>query len=217
MLNATVLDTCQCEPGFEGSPRDGSRVRERDGPPGKEISGASGEKGTVMRALGVLVALAFVAFVVIVGVSVLRSVAPSPPVSLVEESRPVPQSGQAPVEAVNEIETVHTTSSGVERGVCRTVGDGYLETNPVFGNAQASHIHVSYWTPSGPDQRERDVVLPGGRWQRDAGVGGYFWIFADCTETQVREQVELHQARKREELGDRHAGWGDASSFTRID
>lgn len=169
-----------------------------------------------MRALGVLVALAFVAFVVIVGVSMLRSAAPSPSVPVIEESQPAQQSGRDPVLAANEVEVVHTTS-GSDRGSCRTIGDGYLETNPVFGSEQASHVHVSYWTPGGSDQRERDVILSGGRWQRDERVGGYFWIFADCTEAQVRQQVELHQARKREELGDRHAGWGDASYFTRID
>jgi len=167
-----------------------------------------------MKILGTLVSLAFIAFVVIVGIGLLRS--PGTPASMPADNagQVALQPGSIPDTTVGQANEVSLASAD---GACRTVGDGYLESNLVFGTRQASHIHVSYWVPSSSEQRERDVILPGGRWQRDNGVGGYFWIFVDCTDAQVRQQVELHQTRKREELGERHAGWGDAEYFTRID
>ena len=120
-------------------------------------------------------------------------------------------------EPENDEPSGETPASQPDAAFCQSIGEGYLEENPVFGDEGASHIVVGYWRPGGPDQRERTVVLAGGRWRRDDGVGGYFWVYSGCTDNEVNVQATAHNERMRERLGDRFAGWGDETSFTRLD
>ena len=84
-------------------------------------------------------------------------------------------------------------------GECRKVAEGYLETNPVIGHESANFVHASYWSVGQPS---RNVLLDGSLFEREAGYGGYFWAYADCSRAYAEAQLAGHRERTGEGLGD---------------
>lgn len=110
-----------------------------------------------------------------------------------------PAASQRPVTALTQPE------------MCHTIAEGSLRQAPIVGNADASHVYVSYRLPG---DTEHDVVLPGGVWRTDAPISaGRFWIYAGCTDEEIAKTVAVRRiAVNRDEPG-AHAGQGDARLF----
>ncbi len=146
-----------------------------------------------MNAIGRIVAIVIIGLAVFGLATIARDLVPD-----------TPEPPRLPAPAVG---------SGVQAEpgtTCRSVDEGYLETNPTFGHADATHTHANYWSA---DEPERDVLLGAGFWQRPPGFGGYFWSYAGCSEGFVRAQIDRHQEEQKRK-GVNNAGDGDPELFT---
>jgi hypothetical protein len=82
---------------------------------------------------------------------------------------------------------------------CRVIHEGPLDPHSTEVATSGSHIHVEWYFDGQP---EYETILKasdakGGRFLLERSVtGGWVWEYADCTFTEVREQVDAHIARR---------------------